>query len=149
MLGAYGRDELNDTTGIVILSTFNGINSRNDRKRIEYILTRQAHQSRVYNVKVHPQPPPPAEVDSDYNIVYAMVRVSVVFHPPDTCERKNKSGLSTGTRIDMTECRERVVARIIFKLPNPPSQPIMDEEGTLLRDKVRIRERRGGSSRPS
>ena len=73
---AYGRDELNNN-GKRLLSlasdnklaltntffsarkggtshTFNGINSRNDRKRIDYILTRQAHRPRVYDVKVHP-----------------------------------------------------------------------------------------------
>ena len=30
----------------------------------------------LYDVKVHPQPPPPAKVDSDHNIVYAMVLLS-------------------------------------------------------------------------
>ena len=44
-----------------ISHTFNGISSRNDQKRIDYILTRQAHRSRVHDVKVHPQPPPPAK----------------------------------------------------------------------------------------
>ena len=76
VLGAYGRDALNNN-GKRLLSlasdnklvltnkffsspkgeishTFNGINSRNDRKRIDYILTRQAHRPRVHDVKVHP-----------------------------------------------------------------------------------------------
>ena len=83
MLGAYGRDELNDNDkrllkfasdiklGLTnaffstpkgeIYHTFNGISSRNDRIRIDYTLAHQAHQSRVYDVKVHPQPPPRAK----------------------------------------------------------------------------------------
>ena len=64
-----------------ISHTFNGISSRNDQKRIDYILTRQAHRSRVHDVKVHPQPPPPAQADSDYNIVYPMVPLSGRFAP--------------------------------------------------------------------
>ena len=91
VLGAYGRNELNDN-GKRLLSlaadnklalsntfcsahkggishTFNGINSRNDRKRIDYILTRQAHRPRVYDLKVHPQPPSPAKTDANHNIV--------------------------------------------------------------------------------
>ena len=91
VLGVYGRDELNDN-GKRLLSlasdnklaltytffsarkgglshTFNGINSRNDRKRLAYILTRQPHRPRVHDVKLHPQPPSPAKTDSDHNIV--------------------------------------------------------------------------------
>ena len=98
-LGAYGRDELTNN-GKRLLSlasdnklaltntffsarkggishTFNCcINSRNDRKRIDYILTRQTHRPRVYDVKIHPQPPSPAKTSSDHNIVYAMFCLS-------------------------------------------------------------------------
>ena len=93
VLGAYGRHELNNNGEPLLIfakdnklgaltntffstrkggvyHTFNGVSSRNDRKRIDYILSRQAHRSRVYDVKVHPQPPPPAKADSDHNIVY-------------------------------------------------------------------------------
>ena len=100
MLGAYGRDELNDNGKrlltfatdhkLTLTNTFfstrkggishtsKGINSRDDHERIDYILTRQAHRPRVYDVTrtVHPQPPPPAKADSDHNIVDAMVRLS-------------------------------------------------------------------------
>ena len=98
VLGAYGRDELN-INGKRLLSlasdiqlaltntifsarrggvshSFNGINSRNDRKQIDYILTRQAHRPPIYDVKVHPQPSSPAKTDSDHNMVYAMARFS-------------------------------------------------------------------------
>ena len=91
VLGAYVRDELDNngkrppslasdnTLALTntffsarkggLSHTFNGINRRNDRKRIYYILTHHAHQPRVYDVKVHPQPPSPAKTDSDHNIV--------------------------------------------------------------------------------
>ena len=105
VLGAYGRDDLHNNGtrlltfakdnklaitntffstrkgGVSHTSTFNGISSRNDLKRIDYILTQQSHQCRVYDVKVHPQPPPTAKADSDHNIVYTMVRLSGRFAP--------------------------------------------------------------------
>ena len=56
----------------------------------------------MYDVKVHLQPPPPARGDSDHNIVYATAS-AVVLHPTDTCELKNKSGLSIGISLDPTE----------------------------------------------
>ena len=97
VLGAYGRDELNSGKRLLTFATnkklacttaffstrkggvshtFNGVSSRNDQKRMGYILTRQEHRSRVYDVNVHPQPPPPAKADTDHNIVYAMVCLS-------------------------------------------------------------------------
>ena len=76
VLGAYGRDELNNN-GKRLLSlasdnklaltntffsarkgglshTFNGIINCNERKRIDYIVTRKAHRPRAYDAKVHP-----------------------------------------------------------------------------------------------
>ena len=148
VLGAYGRDELNNNGkrllplasdnkltltntffsarrgGLSHTGTFDGINSRNDRKRIDYILTRQAHRPRVYDVKVHPQPPSPAKTDSDHNIVYAMVRLSgriasnrrirtknqihsvsgrIAPNRRIHYVQKNKTSLSTGRSFDLTE----------------------------------------------
>ena len=73
MLGAYGRDELNNNVKRLLIfakenklavtstcfssrkggvsHTFNGISSRNDQQLSDYIVTRQAHRSRVYDVK--------------------------------------------------------------------------------------------------
>ena len=119
VLGAYGRDELNNNDKRLLTfakdnklaltntffstrkggvsHTFNGISSRNDQKQIDYILTRQAHRPRVYDVKVHLQPPQTI-------ISYTRRSASaVVSHPTDTCERKNKSGLSIGRSLDMME----------------------------------------------
>ena len=84
VLGASGRDELNSNgthllafgsdNKLAFTNTFfafarwnisyvhgHMISRRDDQKRIDYILTRQAHRPRVHNVKVHPKPPPPRQ----------------------------------------------------------------------------------------
>ena len=88
VMGNHGRDELNDNgrllltlatdNRLAILNTFfdtrkggiwhtyNGVSGR-DRKRIDYILTRQAHRGRVSNVIIIPQPARPAKADSDHS----------------------------------------------------------------------------------
>ena len=97
VLGAYGHDELNNngkrllnfatdnklavtntffsTRKGGISHTYNGVigDRAGDFKRIDYILTRQAHRPRVHNVEVHPQPSRPIKVDSDHNMVFATV----------------------------------------------------------------------------
>ena len=97
VLGAYGRDELNNngkrllnfatdnklavtntffsTRKDGILHTYNGVigDRAGDFKRIDCILTRQAHRARVHNVEVHPQPNRPIKADSDHNMVFATV----------------------------------------------------------------------------
>ena len=97
ILGTYGRDELYDN-GKLLLSfatdnklaimntffstlkggvshTYNGVTGSrtSDFKRIDYVLTRQAHRRRVRNVVVHPQPALSAKADSDHNMVIATV----------------------------------------------------------------------------
>ena len=70
MIGAYGRDtRVSDNT---FFSVPNGCTSRTfndtgpaDRKRIDYIITRQPHRKLVPNATVHFQP----RADSDHNIV--------------------------------------------------------------------------------
>ena len=97
VLGAYGRDELNNNgkrlvnfatdNKLAVTNTFfsmgkGGISHTytgvigdraGDFKRIDYILTRQAHRPRVHNVEVHPQPNRPIKADSDHNMVFATV----------------------------------------------------------------------------
>ena len=98
--------------------------SRNERKRIDYILTRQAHRPRVYDVKVHPQPPSPAKTDSDHNIVYAMVRLSGRIAPNRRIRTKKQIQPFDRQKFRSDgDCRQRVVARIISKLPDLPLQP--------------------------
>ena len=91
MLGAYGRDYLNDngerllsfsanheiallntffsTAKNAISHTFNG----RGKKRIDYILTRQRDRKLVQDVTVHPQPS--FLPISDHNIVTAHVKL--------------------------------------------------------------------------
>ena len=97
ILSTYGRDELNDN-GKILLSfatdnklaimntffstrkggvshTYKGVTASrtSDFKRIDYVLTRQAHRRRVRNVVVHPPPALPAKADSDHNMVIGTV----------------------------------------------------------------------------
>ena len=92
ILGAYGRDTLNDNGELLLLSfannhnlalvntffstpkggvshTFNG----RGKQRIDYILTRQRDRKFVRNVTVHPQPS--FLPISDHNIVSAPVKL--------------------------------------------------------------------------
>ena len=123
VLGAYGRDESNNNGKRLSLlasdnklaltntffsvrkgglsHTFNGINSRDDRKRIDYILARQAHRLRVYDVKVYIQPPSLAKTDSDHDTRWSVS--AVVLLPTDAYVQKTKSSLSTGRSFDLTE----------------------------------------------
>ena len=92
--GAYGRDtRVSDSNGTSLLRfagdnklalvntffsvpkrctsrTFNGTRPA-DRKRIDYIITRQSHRKFIRNVPVDLQP----HADSDHNIVCARVRL--------------------------------------------------------------------------
>ena len=101
--GAYRRDVLNDNGKRLLLSfatnrklaltkTFfstrkGGIShshnstSPNDRERVDYILTRQAHRPRVQDVQVVLQPSAPANADSDHAILHIKVRPSDHFTP--------------------------------------------------------------------
>ena len=82
---------------------FNGVSCRIVRKRIDYILTCQAHRPRFYDVTVHRQPLSPAKADSDHSIVSAIVRLSGRIAPNRRVRTKNYSGLSTGRSFDLTE----------------------------------------------
>ena len=146
VLGAYGRHEPN-TNGdrllifaqdnkLALTNTFfstrkggvshtsDGISSRNGQKRIGYILTLQAHLSRVYDVKVHPQPPSLAKADSDHNIVHAMVRLSSRFAPNRHVRAKKQTRLFDRQKFRSDgDCRQRIVEHTLSKLPSLPSQP--------------------------
>ena len=97
VLGTYGRDELNNNgkrllnfatdNKLAVMNTFfstrkggishtyNGVigDRAGDFKRIDYILTRQAHRPRVNNVEVHSQRNRPIKADSDHNMFFATV----------------------------------------------------------------------------
>ena len=97
VLVTYGCDELNDSGKLLLTFTtenkltdmniffsmhkgevslaYNGVTGyrTSDFKRIDYVLTWQAHRGRVQIVVVHPQPALPAKPDSDHNMVIATV----------------------------------------------------------------------------
>ena len=111
VIGSYGRDtRVSDSNGTSLLRfagdnklalvntffsvpkgctsrTFNGTQPT-DRKRIDYIITRQSHRKLVRNVTVHLQP----HADSDHNIVCARVRL------PGRFARNQKQRAPTGRK---------------------------------------------------
>ena len=132
----YGRDtRVSDSNGtsllrfagdnkLALVNTFfsvpKGCTSRTfnvtrpaDRKRIDYIITRQPHRKLVRNVTVHLQP----YADSDHNIVCARVRL------PRRFVRNRKQRAPTGRKsIDRreitsdTDRRERLIQLVAIQL---------------------------------
>ena len=136
VIGAYGRDtRMSDSNGTSLLRfagdnklalvntffsvpkgctsrTFNGTRPA-DRKRIDYIITRQPHRKLVRNVTVHLQP----HADSDHNIVCARVRL------PRRFARNRKQRAPTGRKsIDRraitsdTDRRKRLIQLVATQL---------------------------------
>ena len=92
--------------------TFNGTRPA-DRKRIDYMITRQSHRKLVRNVTVHLQP----HADSGHNIVCARVRI------PGRFARNRKQRAPTGRKsIDRraitsdTDRRERLIQLVATQL---------------------------------
>ena len=136
VIGAYGRDtRMSDSNGtslwrfagdnkLALVNTFfsvpKGCTSRTfngtrpaDRKRINYILTRQSNRKVVRNVTVHLQP----RADSDHNMVCARVRL------PGRFARNRKERAPTGRKsIDRraitsdTDRRERLIQLVASQL---------------------------------
>ena len=129
VLGAYGRDEF-DGNGkhplafasdnkLALMHMFFSVSyarveylirstasaARNEPRGTDCILARQAHRSRVCNVKVHPQPPPPAKADSDHNIVCAIIRLLSGRSAPNRHARtkKQSSAFRPAEVFDLTE----------------------------------------------
>ena len=114
--------------------TFNGTRPA-DRKRIDYIITRQPHRKLVRNVTVHLQP----RADSDHNIVCARVRL------PGRIGRNRKQRATTvrksiGRRAITfdTEQSERLIQLVANQLTQTELGGTVGEKaalftGTLLR----------------
>ena len=96
--------------------------AQNDRKRIDYILTRQAHRSRVH-VKVHPRPTSRDKPDSDRNMVCVTVDLSGRCAPNRQARNTLKDRLfDRRVFVIDGECRKRLVSRVVSDL-NQPTQP--------------------------
>ena len=147
ILGTYGRDELNDN-GKLLLSfatdnklaimntffstrkggvshTYNGVTGSrtSDFKRIDYVLTRQAHRRRVRNVVVHPQPALVDKADSDH--IMAMVTVDlggrIAHNPAIRAKPKQRQFRRQELQVEMS--RWHVVERFLHNLGEQAGQP--------------------------
>ena len=158
VIGAYDRDtRVSDSNGTSLLRfagdiklalantffsvpkgctfrTFNGTRPA-DRKRIDYIITRQPHRKLVQNVTVHLQP----RADSDHNIVCARVRLSGRF-----ARNRKQRAPTVRKSIDRraitsdTEQRERLIQLVASQLTQTELGGTVGEKaalfaGTLLR----------------
>ena len=140
ILGTYGRDELNDN-GKLLLSfatdnklaimntffstrkggvshTYNSVTGSrtSDFKRIDYVLTRQAHRRRVRNVVVHPQPALPVKADSDHNIVIATVDLGGRIAHNRAIRAKPKQRKFSRQELQVEMSRWHVVERFLHNL---------------------------------
>ena len=154
VIGAYGRDtRVSDSNGTSLLRfagdnklalvntffsvpkgctsrTFNGTRPA-DRKRIDYVITRQSHRKLVRNVTVHLQP----YADSDHNIVCARVRL------PGRFARNRKQRAPTGRKsIDRraitsdTDRRERLIQLVAIQLTQTELGGTVGEKADLFTD---------------
>ena len=110
--------------------TFNGTRPA-DRKRIDYIITRQPHRKLVRNVTVHLQP----RADPDHNIVCARVRL------PGRCTRNGKQRAPTGRKsIDRraitfdTDRRKRLFQLVASQLTQTELGGTVGEKAALFPD---------------
>lgn len=147
-LGAYGRDELNEN-GKLLLSfatenklaltnaffsthkggishTYNGVTGgrSKDFKRIDYILTRQAHRPRVRNVKVHPQPVRPIKADSDHNIVVATVDLGGRFAHNRAVQQTTRPRQFDRRQVKVKLRRAQVTQRFVNNLGEQAGQQV-------------------------
>ena len=147
ILGTYGHDELNDN-GKLLLSfatdnklaitstffstrkggvshTYNGVTGSRTRdfKRIDYVLTRQAHRGRVRNVVVHPQAVLPAKADSNHNMVIATVNLGDRIAHNRTVRAKSKQRKFSRQELKVEMSRWHMVERSLHNLGEKTGQP--------------------------
>ena len=154
VIGAYGRDtRVSDSNGtsllrfagdnkLALVNTFfsvpKGCTSRisngtrpADRKRIDYIITRQSHRKLVRNVTVHLQP----RTDSDHNIACARVRL------PGRFARNRKHRAPTGRKsierraiTSDTDRRERMIQLVATQLTQTELGGTVGKKAALFTD---------------
>ena len=149
ILGAYGRDTLNDN-GELLLSfannhdvanvntffstpkggvshTFNG----RGKKRIDYILTRQRDRKLVRNVTVHPQPS--FLPISDHNIVSAPVKLLGHFPRNRRLRVSTKSPVDRRRLVTNLQLRQEVTTAVGRHVrANPPGDSNVDDVETAF-----------------
>ena len=146
VLGAYGRDELNNngkrllnfatdnklavtntffsTRKGSISHTYNGIigDCAGDFKRIDYILTRRAHRPRVHNVEVHPQLNRPIKADSGHNMVFATVDLGGRFAHNRRVRQTPQPRSFDRSQLKTRFLRERVIRKFVDNIDKIASQ---------------------------
>ena len=147
ILGTYGHAELNDNGKLLLsfatdsklatmntifstrkggfLHTYNGVagSRTSDFKRIDYVLTRQAHRGRVCNVVVHPQPVLPAKEESDLNMVIATVDLGdqIAHNRAVRAKPKQRKFSRQELQVEMSRCH--VVERFLHNLGEKTGPP--------------------------
>ena len=154
VIGAYGRDtRVSDSNGTSLLQfagdnklalvntffsvpkgctsrTFNGTRPA-DRKRIDYITTRQSHRKLVRNVTVHLQP----RADSDHNIACARARLLGRFarNRKQRAPTRRKSIDRREVTSD-TDQRERLIQLVASQLTQTELGGTVGEKAVLFTD---------------
>lgn len=186
VLGAYGRDEMNDNgklllnfasdNKLAITNTFfstrkggishthNGVigDRASDFKRIDYILTRQAHRPRVRNVEVHPQPKRPIKADSDHNMVVATVDLGGRFAHNRGVQQTSRPQQLNRRQLRTKFLRERVIEKFAEDMEEPAVQPasltedarrftktILEAAHAVIPEERRLPRRLGWCERPA
>ena len=105
--------------------TFNGVTGSrtSDFKRIDYVLTRQAHRRIVRNVVVHPQPALPVKADSDHNMVIATVDLGGHVAHNRAIRAKPKQRKFSRQELQVEMSRWHVVERFLHNLGEQTGQP--------------------------
>ena len=105
--------------------TYNGVTRgrTSDFKRIDYVLTWQAHRGRVRNVVVHPQPAFPAKADSDHNMVIATVDLGGRIAHNRAVRAKSKQRQFSRQELRVEMSRWHVVERFLDNLGEQTGQP--------------------------
>ena len=150
ILGAYGRDTLNDN-GELLLSFANNhdlalvntffstpkggvshtCNGRG-KKRVDYILTRQRDRKFVRNVTVHPQPSF-LPIISDHNIVSAPVELLGHFSPNHRLRASAKPPVDRRRLVTDPQLRQEVATAVGRHLrANPPGDTSVDDVETAF-----------------
>ena len=98
-----------------ILGAYGVIGDRaGDFKRIDYILTRQAHRPRVHNVEVHQQRNRPIKkADSDHNIVFATVDLGGRFAHNRRVQQTPQPWPFDRSQLKTKFLRERVIRKFV------------------------------------
>ena len=161
VLGACGCDELNNNgkrllnfatdNKLAVTNTFsstrkggishiyNGVigDRAGDFKRIDYILTRQAHRPRVRNVEVHPQPNRPIKADSDHNMVFVTVELGGRFAHNRRVRQTPQPRPFGTSQLKTRFLRERVIRKFVDNIDEIAGQRVsVAEEARVFTEAI-------------